>query len=96
MDFKPGKGKVLVRVEQAEKTSLGGIILAEDAVENTNRAKVLAVGDGVITDAGVKIDIAVNVGDTIMYYNGTGQAVQLGGEELLILREEDMFAIVEE
>lgn len=95
MDFKPGKGKVLVKLTDADTVTTGGIVLVNDAVEKPNQAVVLAVGSGQVTDLGVTIDIPVKVGDQIMFGKGAGQAVRFDGQDMLVLREEDIFAIVE-
>jgi len=95
MDFKPGKGKVLVKLTDSDTVTTGGIVLVNDAVEKPNQAVVLAVGNGRVTDLGVTIDIPVKVGDQIMFGKGTGQVVKFDGQDMLVLREEDILAIVE-
>jgi chaperonin GroES len=96
MDYKPGVGKVVVKLMNPEKTTAGGLILAETAVDQTNRGTVMAVGKGKMSDAGVVIDIPVSVNDVVMFSTGAGVVVAIDSEEMLVLREEDIFAIVEE
>ena len=96
MDYKPGIGKVLVRLVDAEETTAGGLIIAQTAVEQTNQATVIAVGKGRTSDTGIVFDIPVSVNDVVMFSKGAGVVIAIDGEELLVLREEDIFAILEE
>lgn len=96
MNFKPGIGKVLVKLIENVKTSTGGIILVDDAVEQANKAVVISIGDFAKTSEGVPIEIAVNVNDTILFNKGTGQKVQVNSEDFLVLLADDIYAIVEE
>ena len=96
MKYKPGTGKVLVKLDEGEKTSSGGIILAEVAVEKPNRAVVMAVGNGVKTDDGIVKEITVKVDDVVLFNKGAGQKVHISGEEMLVLLEDDIYAVVEE
>jgi chaperonin GroES len=96
MDYKPGIGKVLVKLVDAEETTAGGLIIAQTAIEQTNQATVIAVGKGRTSDAGIVFDIPVNVNDVVMFNKGAGVVIAIDGEEMLVLREEDIFAILEE
>lgn len=96
MKFKPGSGKVLVKVSNAETVTSGGIVLADPAIEQPTEAVVLAVGKGKESKEGVIIEIQVAVDDRVMFSKGTGQPVKLEGEDYLVLREEDIFAVIED
>jgi chaperonin GroES len=74
---------------------LGGIVIPDSAKEKPTTGRVLAVGQGRITDAGTVIALTVKVGDTVMFGKHAGQTVKVNSEEVTVLREEDIFAIVE-
>lgn len=94
MKFKPLHDRVLVRrIEQESKTS-GGIIIPDSAKEKPIEGEVLAVGTGARTEAGQITPLEVNVGDKIVFGKWSGTEVKIDGEELLILKESDIFGIL--
>lgn len=94
MKFKPLHDRVLVRrVEQESKTS-GGIIIPDSAKEKPIEGEVLAVGTGARTEAGQITPLEVKVGDKIVFGKWSGTEVKIDGEELLILKESDIFGIL--
>ncbi|MGN6670932.1 MAG: co-chaperone GroES [Candidatus Nucleicultricaceae bacterium] len=94
MKFKPLHDRVLVRrIEQESKTS-GGIIIPDSAKEKPIEGEVLAVGTGARTEAGQITPLEVKVGDKIVFGKWSGTEVKIDGEELLILKESDIFGIL--
>jgi chaperonin GroES len=96
MKIKPLYDRVLVRrLEQEEKTK-GGIIIPDTAKEKPMQAEILAVGDGARDDRGVLIPLQVKVGDVVLFGKWAGTEVKVDGEELLIMKESDIIAIIED
>jgi chaperonin GroES len=85
---------VVERVEQETKTA-SGILIPDAAAEKPDQGLVLAVGNGKRNDKGDLIAMAVKVGDRVLFGKYSGQTVKLNGKELLVMREEDLFAVVE-
>ena len=95
MKVRPLHDRVIVkRVEEEEKTK-GGIIIPDTAKEKPVEGKVVAVGDGKVADDGKKIPLEVKAGDAILFGKYAGTEIQIEGEEHLIMREDDIIAIVE-
>jgi chaperonin GroES len=95
MNLRPLHDRVIVkRLDQETKTA-SGIVLPEAAAEKPDQGKVLAVGEGKSTDDGKVRPLSVKVGDTVLFGKYSGQAVKLEGDEVLVMREEDIFAIVQ-
>jgi chaperonin GroES len=86
--------RVVVRPLKPETVTGGGIVLTAGAEERPNEGLVLAVGCGRRTKEGVTIPLEVKVGDTVMYYLAAGQPVKIDGEEVLVLREDEIYAVV--
>lgn len=96
MKIKPLYDRVLVRrLEQEEKTK-GGIIIPDTAKEKPMQALILAVGEGSRDDNGKIVPLQVKVGDTVLFGKWAGTEVKIDGEELLIMKESDIIAIVED
>ncbi|MCP8617830.1 co-chaperone GroES [Salirhabdus salicampi] len=92
--LKPLGDRVVIEVvEQEEKTS-SGIVLPDSAKEKPQEGKVVAVGTGRITDNGEKVALEVSEGDRVVYSKYAGTEVKYDGKEYLILRENDILAIV--
>ena len=95
MKMRPLHDRILVkRVEEEAKTK-GGIIIPDTAKEKPQEAKVVAVGSGRLTDDGKVIALEVKKGDRVLFGKYSGSEVQIDGEEHLIIREEDVLAIIE-
>jgi chaperonin GroES len=95
MKMRPLHDRILVkRVEEETKTK-GGIIIPDTAKEKPQEAKVVAVGTGRLTDEGKLIGLEVKKGDRILVGKYSGSEVQIDGEEHLIIREEDVLAVIE-
>ena len=94
MNIKPLADRVVVQPIEAEEKVSGGIIIPDTAKEKPMQGKVVAVGPGKISDAGEKVAMEVKVGDNVLYGKYSGTEVTIDGEEYLIMRESDIFAII--
>jgi chaperonin GroES len=93
--IRPLHDRILVkRVEEGDE-KIGGIIIPDTAKEKPQRAKVVAVGAGKIDESGKRIPLDVKSGDRILFGKYSGNEVKIDGEDYLILREEDVLAILE-
>ena len=94
MKIKPLADRVVIKPAPAEERTKGGIILPDTAKEKPVIGEVVAVGPGKVSDEGKKIPPEVKVGDKVLYGKYSGTEVTVEGEEYLIMREADIFAIV--
>lgn len=95
MTFKPLHDRVLVRrMEQESKTS-GGIIIPDTAKEKPIEGEVVSVGEGARDDSGKLVPLSVKKGDRVIFGKWSGTDVKIGDEDLLIMKESDIFGIVE-
>lgn len=93
MNFKPLHDRVLVkRIEQDSKTS-GGIIIPDNAKEKPIEGEVLATGTGARDEKGNVVPLEIKVGDRVVFGKWSGTELKLDGEELLILKESDIFGV---
>ena len=92
--MKPLSDRVIIKPAAAEEKTKGGIILPDTAKEKPVIGEIVAVGPGKVTDEGKKITPEVKVGDKVLYGKYSGTEVTVEGEEYLIMREADIFAIV--
>jgi chaperonin GroES len=95
MKLKPLGDRVLVQPVEEEEMTASGIVLPDTAKEKPQKGKVLAVGDGKIDDDGKRIKLDVSKGDEVLYSKYGGTEITVEGEDLLVLRESDVLAIVE-
>ena len=96
MKIRPLHDRVIVRRQEEEETSAGGIVLPGSAQEKPNQGEVIAVGSGRILDNGESRAVDVNVGDTVVFGKYAGSdTIDVDGEELVILSESDIKAVVE-
>lgn len=93
MSIKPLHDRVLVRRVEEEKMSAGGIVLPDSAQEKPAEGEVIAVGPGKTADSGQLIAMGVKVGDKVLFGKYSGQEVKVDGEELLVMREDDIIAV---
>ncbi len=92
--LKPLGNRVLAQRLEQEETLKGGIILPDTAKKKQETAKVIAVGPGIQTKEGKSIPVSVQVGDTILMDKYSGQEVSLNDEEFVIIRSDDIIAII--
>ncbi|MBI4596049.1 MAG: co-chaperone GroES [Candidatus Tectomicrobia bacterium] len=95
MKFKPLQDRILVRRIEEKEAKQGGIIIPDTAKEKPQSGEVIAVGTGKILEDGSKRAVDVKVGDKILFGKYAGTDIKLEGEELLILREDDVLGILE-
>ena len=94
MKLKPLAERVIIKMVEAEETTKGGIILTGSAKEKPDVAEVLAVGPGGVVD-GKEVEMTVKVGDHVITSKYAGTQVKIDGEELTIVRQGDILAVVE-
>ena len=94
MKMKPLADRVVIKPSPAEEKTKGGIILPDTAKEKPVVGEVVAVGPGKVADDGKKIPMEIKVGDKVLYGKYSGTEVTVEGEEYLIMREADIFAIM--
>jgi chaperonin GroES len=94
MKVRPLHDRLLVRRVEKEETAKGGIIIPDTAKEKPQEGEVLAVGNGKILENGTKVPMEVKVGDKILFGKYSGTDIKIDGEEILILREDEVLAIV--
>ena len=94
MNIRPLHDRVIIRRMEEEKTSPGGIVIPDSATEKPVKGEVVAVGNGKILDCGEVRPLDVKVGDTILFGKYSGTEVSVDGEELLVMREDDITAII--
>ena len=94
MAIRPLDDRIVVRPLDAEEKTAGGILLPDTAKEKPQRAKVLAVGHGRVTDEGKRVALTVKAGDTILFGKYAGTEVKWNGEDLKILRENEVLAVI--
>ena len=96
MKVKPLQDRLVVkRIEEEEKTK-GGIIIPDAAKEKPQEGRVVAIGDGKVLENGQKAALSVKVGDKVLFGKYSGTEIKIDGDEHLILREDDVFAIIED
>ncbi|MBT1451358.1 co-chaperone GroES [Glaciecola sp. XM2] len=96
MAIRPLHDRVIIKREEVESKSAGGIVLTGSAAEKSTRGKVIAVGNGRLLDNGEVKALDVKVGDSVIFSDGYGvKTEKLDGEEVLILSESDILAVVE-
>ena len=95
MKIRPLHDRVIVRRQEEERTSPGGIVIPDNAAEKPVRGEVLAVGNGKILDSGEVRGLDVKVGDIVLFGKYSGTEVKINGEELLVMREEDIMGVIE-
>ena len=95
MKFRPLHDRVVVRRIDAEEKTKGGIIIPDTAKEKPQEGKVVAVGTGKVNDDGKKVPLDVKAGDKILFGKYSGSEVKIDDKEFLIMREEDILAILD-
>ncbi len=94
LKIRPLGEKVLIKRVEAEQTTAGGIVLPDTAKEKPKRGVVQAVGDGKLLDNGKRHQLTVKKGDEVLFSSYSGTEIKVEGEEMLILDESDILAIV--
>jgi len=94
MQLKPLDDRVVLKPLEAEETTAGGIVLPDAAQEKPQRGKVVAVGPGRLLESGERCEIALSVGDEVLFGRYGGTDIEVEGEDVKILRESDILAKV--
>lgn len=95
MKLRPLHDRVIIKRLDNERKTASGIVIPESAAEKPDQGEVLAVGNGKVGDDGKVRALDVKVGDKVLFGKYSGQTVKVDGDELLVMREEDLFAVVE-
>src|SRR6188474_3292957 len=95
LKFRPLHDRVIIMRLEDERTTPGGIVIPDSATEKPIKGKVIAVGKGKILENGEVRPLDVKVGDHILFGKYSGTEVKVDGEELLVMREEDVMAVIE-
>jgi len=93
MNIRPLQDRVIVRRMEEETTSPGGIVIPDSAAEKPSRGEVVAVGNGLVLDNGEVRPLDLKVGDTVLFGKYSGTEVKVDGEDLLVMKEDDVMAV---
>ncbi|MBX3678651.1 MAG: co-chaperone GroES [Rhodocyclaceae bacterium] len=95
MKIRPLHDRVIVKRIEAERTTASGIVIPDSAGEKPDQGEVVAVGNGKILENGDVRAMAVKAGDKVLFGKYAGQSVKVEGQELLVMREEDIMGVIE-
>jgi len=95
MNLRPLHDRVIIKRMEEERTSPGGIVIPDTAAEKPVRGEVVAAGNGKRTESGEVIPLDVKVGDKVLFGKYSGTEVKVEGQDLLVMREEDIMAVIE-
>ena len=95
MKIRPLHDRVIVRRMEEERTTAGGIVIPDSATEKPVQGEIIAVGNGKILDNGEVRALEVKAGDKVLFGKYAGNEVKIDGEELLVMREEDIMGVIE-
>jgi chaperonin GroES len=95
MALRPLHDRVIVKRLDNERTTASGIVIPESAAEKPDQGEVLAVGPGKKTEDGKIVPVDLKVGDKVLFGKYAGQAVKVDGDELLVIREDEIFAVIQ-
>jgi chaperonin GroES len=95
MNIRPLHDRVVVRRIEDEKTSPGGIVIPDSATEKPMQGEIIAVGNGKVLDNGEQRGLDVKVGDKVLFGKYSGTEVKIDGEEILVMREDDIMGVIE-
>ena len=95
MKLRPLHDRVIVRRQEPETKTAGGIIIPDNGQEKPDQGEIVAIGNGKRNDRGELNPMSVSVGEIVLFGKHSGQPVKVDGEELLSMREDDLFAVLE-
>ena len=95
MKLRPLHDRVIVKRIESETKTASGIVIPDAAAEKPDQGEILAVGPGKKNDKGELTAVGVKVGERVLFGKYSGQTVKIDGEELLVMKEEDLFAVVD-
>jgi chaperonin GroES len=93
--IQPLGDRVVVEREESEAKTAGGIVLPDTAKDKPSRGTIIAIGDGKLLDDGTRSKLQVKVGDKVLFSSYAPETITLGDQELLLMREEDVLAVIE-
>jgi len=94
MNIRPLHDRVVVKRMEEERTSAGGIVVPDSAAEKPQRGEIVAVGNGKVTDSGEMRALDVKVGDQVLFGKYSGTEIKIDGEDVLIMKEEDILGVL--
>jgi chaperonin GroES len=95
MNIRPLHDRAVIRRVEEERTSSGGILIPDSATEKPSRGEVIAVGNGRVLENGDVRPLDIKVGDTVLFGKYSGNEIKIGDDELVVMREDDIMAVVE-
>ncbi len=95
MNIRPLHDRVIVRRTEEEKTTASGLIIPDSATEKPSKGEIVAAGNGRVNDSGDTVALDVEVGDQVLFGQYAGTEVKVDGEALLVMREDDIVAVIE-
>ena len=95
MNIRPLHDRVVVKRMEEERTTAGGIVIPDSATEKPDKGEIVAAGNGKLLDSGDIRPLDVKVGDQVLFGKYAGTSVKVEGEELLVMREDDIVAVIE-
>jgi len=95
MNLRPLHDRIVVKRMEEERTSPGGIVIPNSATEKPSKGEVVAVGNGKVSENGDVRPVDVKVGDTVLFGKYSGTEVKVDGDDLLVMREDDVMAVIE-
>jgi chaperonin GroES len=95
MKFRPLQDRVLIKALDTDERTKGGIIIPDTAKEKPQQGKVIAAGPGLRDESGKLVPMGVKTGDKVLYGKWSGTEVKVDGEDLIIMKESDLFGIVQ-
>lgn len=96
MNIRPLHDRVVIKRLEEERTTAGGIVIPDTATEKPVRGEIVAIGPGKMLDSGKLIPLSVKTGEKVLFGKYSGTEVKIGGEELVVMREDDIMGIIEE
>ena len=93
--IQPLGDRIVIQREESETVTAGGIVLPDTAKDKPTRGKIISVGEGRLLDNGNRNPLQVKVGDRVLFTSYAGEQFKLGDRELLLMREEDVLAVIE-
>jgi chaperonin GroES len=94
MNIRPLHDRVVVKRMEEERTSAGGIVIPDSAAEKPQKGEIVAVGNGKLTDSGELRALDVKVGDQVLFGKYSGTEIKIDGEDVLIMKEEDILGVL--
>ena len=94
MKIRPLHDRVVVKRMEEERTSSGGIVIPDSAAEKPQKGEIVAVGNGKVTDSGELLALDVKVGDQVLFGKYSGTEIKIDGQDVLIMKEEDILGVL--